>query len=81
MFASHESCVIGGEVVVAQGLVNGDAVALDLDDYGVALSGKGSFYVQLDGVRGPHAYGQSERASQFRRIIGIDGCSCEKNCG
>ena len=72
MFASHKGCIVGDEVVVGQGFVNSDAVALDLQDHGVGVSRERSDHVQLDRLRGPHAYGQGVRGGEFGCVVRVD---------
>ena len=79
VLASHKGSVVGDEVVVGQGLVDRDAVAIDLDDHGVAVGGKGGRYVDLDRLRGPHAYGQGVRGGEFGCVVRVDDSRCGKD--
>ena len=75
MFPSNKGSVIGGEFVVAQGFVDRDAVTLDLDDHGVAVSGKGGRHVELNRLRGPHASGQGVRGGELGCVVEVASVS------
>ena len=79
VLASHEGGVVGHKVVIGQGLVHGDAVALDLDDHGVGVSRERSDHVQLNRLRGPHAYGQGVRGGEFGCVVRVDDSRCGKD--
>ena len=71
VLASHEGGVVGHKVVIGQGLIDRGTVALDLNDYGVAVSGEGSDHVQLNRAGRSNAYGQGIPGGELGCVVGI----------
>ena len=76
VLASHEGGVVGHKVVIGQGLINRGALALDLNDYGVAVSGEGSDHAQLNRAGRSNAYGQGIRGGELGCVVEILDSSC-----
>ena len=79
VFTSNKRSVVGGELVVAEGQVLGDAIALDLDDHGVGIGGERSDHVKLNRPCRAHANRQGVGGGELCCVIEVDGSCCGKN--